>query len=107
MTTPNTKEWSAWINLMPGSTHKLIVVGKVETNAANLKPVLKEAVPQGFNPAILMLDLTIEDDGSTGPQVVGHRDARFEKPAEQGHYTSVTVRFEGEEIADIEVKEAR
>jgi len=101
-----TKDWSAWINLMPGSEHKLIVVGKVETNAANIVPVLREAVPQGFNPKILILDLTIENNGTIGAQVVGYRDARFEKPAEKGQYDTVVIRHEGSDIESIDVTEA-
>ncbi len=101
-----TKDWSAWINLMPGTEHKLIVVGKVETNASNLVPVLREAVPQGINPEILILDLTIEDNGSIGTPAVGFRSARFEKPAEKGQYESVVIRHEGEIIETIPVTEA-
>lgn len=102
----NTKDWAAWINTMPGSEHKLIVTGKVETEAGNLVPVLREAVPQGINPAILLLELTIEVDGDFGTQDIAFRDARFEKPAKAGQYSNVEILENGEVLAGVEVTEA-
>ena len=76
---------------MPGPDHKLIVMGKVLTNAGNLVPVLNEAVPQGFNPQILMLNLMIEQQCNFETQDVSYRDARFEKPESAGINVSDTT----------------
>ncbi len=102
----DTKDWAAWINLMPGSRHKLIVTGKVLTNNGSLVPVLKPAIPQGFNPQILMLDLTIEQQGDVGTEDISYRDARFEKPAEAGSYTEVAIQYDGTPVTSIPVTDA-
>lgn len=95
MTCPKTQNFSAWINVMPGSEHKLIVVGEVETTAGNLQPKLAMAVPQGINPSILLLNLTIEETGDVGTKDIAFRDVRFEMPASEGQYTSVSILHEG------------
>ncbi len=99
----NTKDWNSWIDTMPGSEPTLIVTGEVETNAGNMLPVLREKVPQGPNQIILMLDLTIEKSGQVGTDDVAFRDARFEKPAKEGGYTSVEIYFKNSIIAAIPV----
>lgn len=106
MACPKTREFSAWINLMPGSDPKLIVTGKVETNASNMHPKLKEAVPQGINPHVLLLTLTIDQTGDLGTQDISYRPARFEKPAERGQYTQVQISFDGESCLTLDVTEA-
>ena len=98
MTVPPSFNWNAWIDVMPGSKPTLYVTGEVQTGAANLVPVLTEAVPQGINPAILLLDLTIVQQG-VGIQLVAFRPARFEKAAKQGQYSHVEIRFGGELVA--------
>jgi hypothetical protein len=97
---------AAWVNLMPGSDHKLIVTGRVLTNAGNLLPVLNEAVPQDLNPQILMLNLTIEQQGDFGTQDISYRDAQFEKPARAGEYTQVAISHEGDPVTLIKATEA-
>lgn len=104
--TLKSRNWNAWINLMPGSKTELIVTGEVETTAGNLVPVLKEAVPQGFNPSILTLELTIERQGNFGTADVAYRNARFEKPAGQGQYDSVSIKHKGTEVVSMVVVEA-
>lgn len=102
---PNTKDFAAWINLMPGSPSRLYVVGKVETNAQNLVPRLTRTVPQGTNPTILFVDLTIVPDG-IGPQVVSYQDVRYEETATQGQYSEVAILWEGEPMLCLQVSEA-
>jgi hypothetical protein len=91
---------------MPGSDHKLIVTGMVETVGGNLQPKLIEASPQGINPQTLLLNLSIVDTGNIGTKDINYRDARFEKPASSGQYTNVEVFFEGDSCFGIEVTEA-
>lgn len=106
MSSLENKEWKAWINLMPPPPFQLIVTGKVRTTAGNKVPHLAEASPQGINPKILILDLTIVQQGDVGTTDFEFRDARFEKPAEKGQYTQVAIRYGGEAVATIEVEEA-
>ena len=102
---PNTKDFAAWKNLMPGSIPKLIVVGKVETNATNMHPKLTRANPQGLNQTLLVLDLTIEEVGA-GAQVIGFRDARYEEPTSQNDYSQVAIMWQGAVIEQLDVGEA-
>ena len=106
MSCPEMSEFSAWINLMPGTEPTLIVIGKVVTNGGDLQPKLTIREPQGFNPAILLLDLTIEATGGVGTDDVAPRDVRFEKPASQGQYTHVDIFYAGKSCLVIEVTEA-
>ncbi|MFA3919097.1 hypothetical protein [Ruegeria hyattellae] len=102
---PNTKDFAAWINLMPGSDPKLIVVGKVETSADNMHPKLTRTVPQGANPTIFLLDLTIEQVG-VGSEVIGYRETRHEEHASKGQYFHVAIMWEGTQILQLNVSEA-
>ena len=82
-----TINWHAWIDTQPGADPKLYVTGEVRTSALNKFPVLKPAVPQGINPTILLLDLSIVEEG-VGGQVVTFRPARYEQRAQSGRTAS-------------------
>lgn len=74
-----TSDWAAWVNLMmPGPTPSgtLHVVGKVDTHSANFA-FLEKAVPQGINPAILLLNLRTEIGiaPAANPQKVSYTEA--------------------------------
>ncbi|MGH6791663.1 MAG: hypothetical protein ACRECF_02855 [Methyloceanibacter sp.] len=102
---PETKEWKARQNLMPGpSQPKLIVIGKVQTSNTNQTPHLGETVPQGINPAILLLDLTITASG-VGNTVMGWRDVRFEKPIRKDQYSSIEILWNGKKVGSAEVED--
>ncbi len=106
MTAPKTKEWSAWIDLMPVNKPTLHVTGQVETSASNVQPKLAEAEPQGINPSILILVLTLENSGGDGSTAFAFHEARYEKPAKKGQYTEVHIRFAKDVIQKISVTEA-
>ena len=101
---PETKDWKAWQDLQPPSKPKLIVTGKVQTSKSNQTPHLAEHEPQGFNPKILLLDLTITASGA-GSTVMGRREVRFEKPIQKDQYSSVDILWEGEHIAGAKVED--
>jgi hypothetical protein len=103
MAKPKTKDWKAWQNLQPIGPPKLIVIGKVETSNANQTPQLSERVPQGVNPKILLLDLTMQVSGKGGT-VMGWQDVRFEKEIKKDQYSGVDVLWENNSVAQIEVE---
>lgn len=47
--------WKAWLDIMPPGTPTLHVTGKCVFPTHGYKVTLKKAVPQGINPAILLL----------------------------------------------------
>ena len=104
MTAPKTRNWSA--NELPdfaGHRYHLKVHGEVETSATNYAPKLTEHIPQGFNPRILLLDLTIVETAEIGGQVVAFRSADYDRPTNGHQYDEVDILFEGNVIERIKV----
>jgi hypothetical protein len=101
---PNTQNWKAWQNLQPMAKTQLIVIGQVETSNSNQTPHLREHVPQGTNPKILLLDLAMEASG-VGSTVMSWRDVRFEKDITKGQHSSITILWQGQSIAQQDVED--
>lgn len=101
---PCTQNFNAWVNLQPPGPSKLIVTGEVETNAGNLVPGLTRAVPQGFNPQQLILELSITESGNIGTQDVAFRKVPYEEPAGENDFTSVAIRWHGDIIETLTVQ---
>jgi hypothetical protein len=104
MTAPKTRNWSA--NELPdfaGHRYHLKVHGEVETSATNYSPKLTEHIPQGINPRILLLDLTIVKTAEVGGQVVAFRSADYDRPTNGHQYDEVDILFEGNIIERIKV----
>jgi hypothetical protein len=104
MIAPYTRNWSA--NELPdfaGRRYHVEVKGEVETSATNLVPKLTEHVPQGINARILLLDLTIEQDGAFGGQVVMLRKAEYTRPTSGNAYDEADILFDGAVIERIKV----
>jgi hypothetical protein len=104
MIAPYTRNWSA--NELPdfaGRNYHIEVKGEVETSATNLVPKLTYRVPQGINPRILMLVLTIESEGGLGGQVVMLKKAEYSWPTFGNDYDEVDILFESEVIERIKV----
>ena len=96
----NTRNWKAWIDLRPPGPPALHVIGEVEVSQSTLHPKLGEAVPQGSNPAILILDL------AASPGNAQYVEVRFDKsPVRRGQYSNVQIRYEGDDEAFIDVEE--
>lgn len=57
----HSQDWHAWVNAMPPGPSTLHVSGHVSVPDGNKVAKLVRAVPQGFNPRILMLDLEMHD----------------------------------------------
>ena len=81
------------------------MIGKVETSNTNQTPRLSEHVPQGINPKILLLDLTITTKDAGNP-VMGWRELRFEKPITRDQYSNVDILWDGDIIEHLKVETA-
>jgi hypothetical protein len=100
-----TKNWSAWVDLMPPGPNKLHVEGDVRVGTPISQAVLTPKVPQGITPTILLLDLQVRPHA--GPDVMTWVKARFEKVIVSGSTapSHVEVFFNNTSIAKIAVKE--
>jgi hypothetical protein len=99
----NTKNWKAWQDLQPPGPPTLHVTGEVETTNSNQTPQLSEANPQGINPKILLLNLTITTAG-TGLTVIDCKQVTFTKKISKDQYTSVDILSDGEQVGSAKVE---
>jgi hypothetical protein len=97
---PKTKNWAARENAHKPKGLHVIVCGHVEVSATNKRPVLTEARSAGD---LLALDLTVEDAGGVGNQVVVWMQADFHKEVRADQYNRVEVRWGGKAIATFPV----
>lgn len=101
---PKTRNWNA--NEIPdfaGRRYLLVVNGDVQVTATNLTPKLKVHVPQGINPRILLLDLSIVSSGGLGGQIVFYKSVHFTKATSGNQYDEVDILFGGKIIQRIKV----
>jgi hypothetical protein len=80
-------------NLMPPGPFHLHVRARIQVPTPGYRAHLKVAVPQGINPAILILDVVITKLPGIWPQVVTDIDANYDDNHYTGHYKQVTVRY--------------
>jgi hypothetical protein len=92
-------DWTAVADLMPPGPFSLRVTGKVKGNAGQTVK-LAPANPQGINPDILILELTIEGRGAQPADLDGeYKDADY-----KGKYKQVTIRYGSETVTvDVEI----
>ncbi len=103
--TTETKDWYAWINFMPPPPNDFHTVGSVLVGNPGIKAILTPRVPQGINPAILLLDLVLVQQPGYWPQVMTWIEARYDKVVPGSPYTMVQI-FSGDEaIAEVQVEE--
>jgi hypothetical protein len=99
---PDKKEFKAWIDEMPGKYNTLHVKGSVTVPTTGWKASMSEAVPQGINKKILILEVKkVKPTGAAG-DIVSHIEVSFDKP-NSPPYTNVTIRGDGDEFT-IDVK---
>lgn len=101
---PNTKDWKAWENRQPSNPPgpELHVTGKVETVSGALIPVLRPTVPQGINPVIRMLDLSLQDCG-LGTDDIAYRDIHYYEAISFSGFSQVQILWDGEVLETIDV----
>jgi hypothetical protein len=90
-------EFKAWLDKMPGANNTLHVTGKVTVPTTGFHVSLVEAVPQGINPKILILEVKkVRPTGAAG-DVVTHVPVRYDR-AHSPDYTDVTIRDDGNDF---------
>lgn len=89
--------WKAWQDFMPPGPSTLHVTGTCRFTTHGYKVTLKEAVPQGINPSILLLKKIVTPP--TGPVILTPQDVpvNFSKKTKT-RYTAVTILPEGKTI---------
>lgn len=101
MSVLGSRDWKATEGTdLVGQNRKLVVTGDVEMSRLNETPKLTEASPQGFNPKILILELTAESHGDVGGDSTIWEPVTFEKAVSEGQYTQVEIR--GHTTVDVE-----
>jgi hypothetical protein len=90
--------WRAVQNNMPPGPATLTVTGRCTFPTTGYKVTLKEAVPQGINPAILLLKKTVRKPTGITLPVVTTVNVRFVKKNVKIKYTNVTILPEGKTI---------
>jgi len=83
----------ATADLMPPAPFSFRVHSRIEAPTPAFTAFLQKAVPQGINPAILILDVVLVKKPGTVIQVVTEIDADYEDKNYKGKYTHVTVRY--------------
>jgi hypothetical protein len=92
MKTPKSSNWKAWRNIMPGADPTLHVTGDVTAPTSGYSAVLSPRIPQGFNPEIYLLDLTVTppSPGQVVNQVVTIIKVQYEEKTKK-NYARVTI----------------
>jgi hypothetical protein len=86
--------WAAWHDFMPGKPPTLYVVGQCTFPIPAFTVLLRHHVPQGVNPAILILDKVVMPPTEPQPEVVTTGEARFEEQT-SARYSQVTILPDG------------
>ena len=94
--------WQAVQDNMPPGPPTLTVTGRCTFPTSGYKVTLKEAVPQGINPAILLLRKTVRKPTGIVLPVVTTIKVRFVKKKATRKYTHVTIL---PEVTTIKVKQ--
>ena len=90
--------WRAVQDNMPPGPATLTVTGRCTFPTTGYKVTLKEAVPQGINPAILLLRKTVRRPTGIVLQVITTIPVRFVKKNATRRYTHVTILPEGKTV---------
>lgn len=101
-----TRNWYAWLNLMPPKPDDFHVVGEVEVGNPGILAELHERVPQGSNPDILQLDLHLVQRPGVWPQVMTWAQCRYDRIVCPGisAWKLVEIFHDGERVALIDVE---
>jgi hypothetical protein len=99
-----TSDWNAWNDVMPPKPDHFHITGKVEVAHAGITPALRERVPQGIDPAVIILDLMLHEKSGPSIPTVQVKDVRLDKELAAGQkYSKASIHCEGEELASLPV----
>jgi hypothetical protein len=101
---PRTNKWTA----REDKQHEgvvLLVDGLVEIYASQ-EPRLAEPDTVARPPGTLVIDLTLEDDDSSGNDVLAWKPVHFHKDVQANQYADVTIRWDGKPIASAQLPDA-
>ena len=100
-----TRNWYAWLDLMPPTPDHLHVTGEVYVPNPGVEALLVPHEPQGINPRILMLDLLLCQKPGIWPQVLVWTRAKFERTGRGLRYDQVDILCNGNIIVSIPVED--
>ena len=102
-----TRNWYAWINLMPPRPDDAHVIGEVLVANPGIQAHLCVREPQGINATILLLDLYLVQRPGKWPQVMTWVQARYDKILTSGSpkHEQVEIFLDKESIAQVPVEE--
>ncbi|WP_097303810.1 hypothetical protein [Pseudomonas chlororaphis] len=100
----NCTNWHAWLDTMPPKPDKLHVIGDIEVANPGVEAYLTVRVPQGSNPAILLLDLHLHQRPGHWTQIITCTQVQFTRvlPPNSALYTAVEIFHNNERIAYID-----
>ena len=103
----STRDWYAWLNLMPPKPDDLHVTGEVMVGNPGVQAELCLKEPQGINPQMLLLDLHLVQRPGMWTQQVTWVPCRYDKVLgpSSPRYTSVEVFQDGVSVAAMKVDE--
>ena len=93
-----TREWYAWIDMMPPAPARFHVVGEVKVPNAGVEPKLVERYPPSINPSLLILDLVFCQSPGTWSGKSGNpfwKQVRYDKYGGDFAYGSVQIYCDG------------
>jgi len=85
-------KWRAWA-VTKGDQTKLVVEGIYGQGGPGLVVLVKDAVPQGINPKILLLKLTTGTLPGVWPAVLEPVPAYYSKAPYKGQYSSIQILY--------------
>ncbi|HXC55276.1 MAG TPA: hypothetical protein VNU97_08280 [Rhizomicrobium sp.] len=91
-----TRNWHAVeVSDFGGGNLRLMVTGEFQSLRSNEVAHLKEAVPQGINAHVLILDMAVEASGTGSDIVVWKHVTPFAKPVSPRQYSEVWIQHDG------------
>ena len=102
-----TRNWYAWLDLMPPTPETLRVNGEVYVANPGIEALLVPTEPQGINPRILMLDLLLCQKPGMWPQVFVWAQAKYERTGRNLQYDQVDILCGGNIIASVPVEKVQ
>jgi len=100
-----TKDWYAWLNLMPPLPNDFHVIGDVLVPNPGVNAVLLPKDSQETNPRILPMDLFLVQQPGYWIQVMTWAQAKYDRVMKGKSYEKVQIFSDGRMIADIPVEE--